>query len=74
MKLLTTSPDGRIDQALETLGDPFLVCLSLRPLHEQDGEIVKSTSPLDNSITLGNLCIKGRFGWRFVQPGGKAPT
>ena len=40
-------------------------------LHEQDGEIVKSTSPLDNSITLGNLCIKGRFGWRFVQPGGR---
>ena len=23
---------------------------------------------LDNTITLGNLCIKGRFGWRFVQP------
>jgi predicted molibdopterin-dependent oxidoreductase YjgC len=43
-------------------------------LHEQDGEIVKSTSPLDNSITLGNLCIKGRFGWRFVQPGGKSPA
>jgi predicted molibdopterin-dependent oxidoreductase YjgC len=38
-------------------------------LHVQDGEIVKATSPLDNSITLGNLCIKGRFGWRFVQNG-----
>jgi predicted molibdopterin-dependent oxidoreductase YjgC len=37
-------------------------------LHVQDGEIVKATSPLDNGITLGNLCIKGRFGWRFVQP------
>ena len=36
-------------------------------LHVQDGEIVKATSPLDNGITLGNLCIKGRFGWRFVQ-------
>jgi predicted molibdopterin-dependent oxidoreductase YjgC len=36
-------------------------------LHVQDGEIVKVTSPLDNDITLGNLCIKGRFGWRFVQ-------
>jgi len=35
-------------------------------LHVQDGEIVKATSPLDNTITLGNLCIKGRFGWRFV--------
>jgi predicted molibdopterin-dependent oxidoreductase YjgC len=36
-------------------------------LHVQDGEIVKATSPLDNSITMGNLCIKGRFGWRFVS-------
>jgi predicted molibdopterin-dependent oxidoreductase YjgC len=35
-------------------------------LHVQDGEIVKATSPLDNAITAGNLCIKGRFGWRFV--------
>ncbi len=38
-------------------------------LHVQDGRIVKATSPLDNAITLGNLCIKGRFGWRFVQNG-----
>ena len=36
-------------------------------LHVDDGEIVKATSPLENSITQGNLCIKGRFGWRFVQ-------
>jgi predicted molibdopterin-dependent oxidoreductase YjgC len=35
-------------------------------LHVADGEIVKATSPLENSITQGNLCIKGRFGWRFV--------
>src|SRR5213083_2386031 len=33
-------------------------------LHLQDGRIVKASSPLDNAITLGNLCIKGRFGWR----------
>jgi predicted molibdopterin-dependent oxidoreductase YjgC len=36
-------------------------------LHVQDGAIVKATSPLDNDITAGNLCVKGRFGWRFVQ-------
>jgi predicted molibdopterin-dependent oxidoreductase YjgC len=36
-------------------------------LHVQDGEIIKATSPLDNPITAGNLCIKGRFGWRFVE-------
>ena len=36
-------------------------------LHVQDEEIMKATSPLENPITLGNLCIKGRFGWRFVH-------
>jgi predicted molibdopterin-dependent oxidoreductase YjgC len=36
----------------------------------ESGEILKATSPLENSITQGNLCIKGRFGWRFVQSGG----
>jgi predicted molibdopterin-dependent oxidoreductase YjgC len=36
-------------------------------LHVQDNRIVKATSPLDSSVTSGNLCIKGRFGWRFVQ-------
>ena len=28
---------------------------------------VSVTSPLDHSVTTGNLCIKGRFGWQFVQ-------
>lgn len=36
-------------------------------VHEQDGEIVKVTSPLDHPVTHGNLCIKGRFGWQFIQ-------
>ena len=36
-------------------------------LHVQNNEIVKVTSPFDHSVTRGNLCIKGRFGWRFVQ-------
>ena len=42
-------------------------------LHVQDNEIVKATSPLDNGVTMGNLCIKGRFGWRFVQRGPESP-
>jgi len=33
----------------------------------QDNEIVKVTSPFDHEVTRGNLCIKGRFGWRYVQ-------
>ncbi len=33
----------------------------------QDNTIVKVTSPLDHDVTSGNLCIKGRFGFQFVQ-------
>jgi predicted molibdopterin-dependent oxidoreductase YjgC len=36
-------------------------------LHVQDNEIVKVTSPHDQPITSGNLCVKGRFGWAHVQ-------
>ena len=36
-------------------------------LHTQDDRIVKVGSPLDHSITQGNLCIKGRFGYDYVQ-------
>jgi predicted molibdopterin-dependent oxidoreductase YjgC len=39
-------------------------------LHVQDNQIVKVTSPLDHSVTSGHLCIKGRFGWEFVQQRG----
>jgi len=37
-------------------------------VHTQDDRIVKVTSPADHSITHGHLCIKGRFGWSYVQP------
>jgi predicted molibdopterin-dependent oxidoreductase YjgC len=33
----------------------------------QDNDIVKVTSPQDHDVTSGHLCIKGRFGWQFVQ-------
>jgi predicted molibdopterin-dependent oxidoreductase YjgC len=36
-------------------------------LHVQDNRIVKVTSPQDNLIGHGNLCIKGRFGFDHVQ-------
>ena len=35
-------------------------------VHAQDNQIVKVTSPLDQEVTSGNLCIKGRFGWQFT--------
>jgi predicted molibdopterin-dependent oxidoreductase YjgC len=36
-------------------------------VHVQDNAIVKVTSPADHSVTSGHLCIKGRFGFEFVQ-------
>ncbi len=38
-------------------------------LHVQDERIVKATSPLENAVTHGNLCVKGRFGFEFVHIG-----
>jgi predicted molibdopterin-dependent oxidoreductase YjgC len=42
-------------------------------LHVQDNRIVKVSSPFDHDVTRGNLCIKGRFGWKFVESSGAAP-
>lgn len=36
-------------------------------LRVQDNRIVKVTSPMDHDVTLGNLCVKGRFGYEYVQ-------
>jgi predicted molibdopterin-dependent oxidoreductase YjgC len=36
-------------------------------LHVQHNEIVNVTSPHDHDVTEGNLCIKGRFGYQYVQ-------
>ncbi len=36
-------------------------------LHVQDNTIVKVTSPIENSVASGHLCVKGRFGYQYVQ-------
>jgi predicted molibdopterin-dependent oxidoreductase YjgC len=38
-------------------------------LRVQDNRIVRVTSPQDHNVTSGHLCIKGRFGWQFVEGG-----
>lgn len=43
-------------------------------IHTQDNEIFKVTSPSDHSVTAGHLCIKGRFGWQYVQPPTRRPS
>jgi len=39
-------------------------------LHVQDNRIVRVTSPHDQFVGRGNLCIKGRFGYSHVQGDG----
>jgi NADP-reducing hydrogenase subunit HndD len=36
-------------------------------VHVQDNEIVTVTSPSDHPVTSGHLCVKGRFGFQYVQ-------
>ena len=64
--------NGEWDEARQTTTDticPYCGVGCTLTLHVQDGEIVKATSPLDNPITAGNLCVKGRFGWAFIATG-----
>jgi predicted molibdopterin-dependent oxidoreductase YjgC len=42
-------------------------------VHVQGDEIVKVSSPSDNAITGGHLCIKGRFGFAYVQSRAPGP-
>jgi len=37
-------------------------------LHVQDNRVVKVMSPLDDDVTEGHLCIKGRFGYAYLHP------
>ncbi len=61
---------GTWDESRQTQADticPYCGVGCDLTIHEQEGKIVRVTSPLDHSVTHGNLCIKGRFGWQFVQ-------
>jgi predicted molibdopterin-dependent oxidoreductase YjgC len=61
---------GTWDEAAQSRTDticPYCGVGCTLTLHVQDDEIVKVTSPLDQPVTNGHLCIKGRFGWQFVQ-------
>ena len=61
---------GSWDQSRQSQTDticPYCGVGCTLTVHEQDGRIVRVTSPLDHSVTSGHLCIKGRFGWEFVE-------
>jgi len=62
--------EGRWDESAQQQVDticPYCGVGCNLTLHVQDNEIVKVTSPDDHDVTRGNLCVKGRFGYRFVQ-------
>ena len=61
---------GTWDESRQTRTDticPYCgVGCTLR-LHVQDNRIVRVTSPHEQFVTRGNLCIKGRFGFSHIQ-------
>jgi len=64
---------GAWDESRQTETDticPYCGVGCTLTLRVQDNRIVRVTSPADADVTRGNLCIKGRFGWRFVESSG----
>lgn len=62
--------EGTWDESTQRTNDticPYCGVGCTLTLHTQDNRIVKASSPLDQPVTSGNLCIKGRFGWQFVE-------
>ena len=62
--------EGRWDESEQSQVDtvcPYCGVGCNLTLHVQEGEIVKVTSPDDHDVTRGNLCVKGRFGFQYVQ-------
>jgi predicted molibdopterin-dependent oxidoreductase YjgC len=62
--------DGAWDESRQTVTTticPYCGVGCNLELHVQDNRIVKVTSPLDHDVGHGHLCVKGRFGFEFVQ-------
>ena len=61
---------GTWDESRQTVTEtvcPYCGVGCMLELRVQENSIVKVTSPLDSSVTSGHLCVKGRFGFQFVQ-------
>jgi predicted molibdopterin-dependent oxidoreductase YjgC len=61
---------GTWDESKQTTTDticPYCGVGCTLSLTVQDDRIVRVLSPLDSGVTEGNLCVKGRFGFEFVQ-------
>jgi len=65
---------GTWDEAKQTVTDTICSYCGVGctlTLRVQDNKIVRVTSPSDSSVTGGHLCVKGRFGWAFVEGDGE---
>ena len=61
---------GTWDESAQTVTSticPYCGVGCVLDLHVQDDRILKVTSPMDSSVTEGHLCVKGRFGFEFVN-------
>lgn len=61
---------GGWDESKQTVTDticPYCGVGCTLSLRVQDNQVVRVTSPSDNAVTGGQLCVKGRFGFSFVQ-------
>lgn len=61
---------GTWDEAAQTRTNticPYCGVGCTLTVHVQQDRIVKVTSPTEQPVTNGNLCIKGRFGWEWVN-------
>ena len=65
---------GSWDEAAQTVTEticPYCGVGCTLELTVQDNRILRVLSPSDSSVTGGHLCIKGRFGFEFVQSRGE---
>ena len=63
---------GQWDESKQSVTDticPYCGVGCTLTLRVQANQIVRVTSPADNSVTGGHLCVKGRFGFSFVSKG-----
>lgn len=63
---------GKWDEKKQKVTDticPYCGVGCVLSLRVQDNKIVRVTSPSDSTVTGGHLCVKGRFGFTFVESG-----
>ena len=61
---------GTWDESKQTTAEtvcPYCGVGCVLELTVQDNSIVRVLSPPESTVTAGNLCVKGRFGFTFIR-------